>query len=123
MSSLREMGSNSAIRRENNILHLMGLLKSGTGVQEIMKILGVRPSTIYSYLLEIQTHQFADGGYISYLESLDIKDVDQKKEWESWVKRAKKYIAKPEDIAFLKGCDEKFYDELHYNLLVFKKIK
>lgn len=76
MSSLREMGSQSAIRRENNILRLMGLLKSGTGVQEIMKILGVRPSTIYSYLVEIQTHQFVDGGYITYLEGLDIKDAD-----------------------------------------------
>ena len=54
MGNLDTLASSSAIKRENNILRLLGMIKGGAQVPKIIMNMGVKVSTIYSYLVAIQ---------------------------------------------------------------------
>lgn len=123
MSSLEDLGLRSTLRREGNIFRLVGMLKRQAHVQEVLKSLSVKPNTIYSYLLVIQEAQFEEPRYLKYLEKVEVKDSFQREELDSWVKRAKKYEVAGVKSPYFQEYNEKFYEELHYFLWVFKCLK
>lgn len=123
MSSLEELALGSTLRRENNIYRLLGMLIRQAHVQEVLRGLGVKPSTIYRYLLEIQEAQFEEPKYLKYLEKVEVTDAFQREELNSWKERAKKYVVKGVKSPYYQEYNEKFYEELHYFLWVFKHLK
>jgi len=123
MSSLEDLGLRSTLRREGNIFRLVGMLKRQAHVQEVLKSLSVKPNTIYSYLLGIQEAQFEEPMYLKYLEKVEVKDSFQREELNSWIVRAKKYEVTGVKLPYFQEYNEKFYEELHYFLWVFKCLK
>lgn len=123
MSSLEELGLRSTLRREGNIFRLVGMLKRQAHVQEVLKGLSVKPNTIYRYLLEIQEAQFEEPKYLKYLEKVEVTDAFQREELSNWKERAKKYVVKGVKSPYYQEYNEKFYEELHYFLWVFKCLK
>lgn len=123
MSSLEDLGLRSTLRREGNIFRLVGMLKRQAHVQEVLKSLSVKPNTIYSYLLVIQEAQFEELRYLKYLEKVEVKDSFQREELNSWIVRAKKYEVTGVKSPYFQEYNEKFYEELHYFLWVFKCLK
>lgn len=123
MSSLEDLGLRSTLRREGNIFRLVGMLKRQAHVQEVLKGLSVKPNTIYRYLLEIQEAQFEEPRYLKYLEKVEVKDSFQREELNSWIVRAKKYEVTGVKSPYFQEYNEKFYEELHYFLWVFKCLK
>lgn len=123
MSNLEELGLRSTLRREGNIFRLVGMLKRQAHVQEVLKGLSVKPNTIYSYLLVILEAQFEEPRYLKYLEKVEVKDSFQREELNSWIVRAKKYEVTGVKSPYFQEYNEKFYEELHYFLWVFKCLK
>lgn len=123
MSSLEDLGLRSTLRREGNIFRLVGMLKRQAHVQEVLKSLSVKPNTIYSYLLVILEAQFEEPRYLKYLEKVEVKDSFQREELNSWIVRAKKYEVTGVNSPYFQEYNEKFYEELHYFLWVFKCLK
>lgn len=123
MSSLEDLGLRSTLRREGNIFRLVGMLKRQAHVQEVLKSLSVKPNTIYSYLLVILEAQFEEPRYLKYLEKVEVKDSFQREELNSWIVRAKKYEVTGVKLPYFQEYNEKFYEELHYFLWVFKCLK
>lgn len=123
MSSLEDLGLRSTLRREGNIFRLVGMLKRQAHVQEVLKGLSVKPNTIYSYLLVIQEAQFEEPRYLKYLEKVEVKDSFQREELNSWIVRVKKYEITGVKSPYFQEYNEKFYEELHYFLWVFKCLK
>ena len=123
MSSLEDLGLRSTLRREGNIFRLVGMLKRQAHVQEVLKSLSVKPNTIYSYLLVILEAQFEEPRYLKYLEKVEVKDSFQREELISWIVRAKIYEVTGVKSAYFQEYNEKFYEELHYFLWVFKCLK
>lgn len=123
MSSLEDLGLRSTLRREGNIFRLLGMLKRQAHVQEVLKSLSVKPNTIYSYLLVILEAQFEEPRYLKYLEKVEVKDSFQREELNSWIVRAKKYEVTGVKSPYFQEYNEKFYEELHYFLWVFKCLK
>jgi hypothetical protein len=123
MSSLEDLGLRSTLRREGNIFRLVGMLKRQAHVQEVLKSLSVKPNTIYSYLLVILEAQFEEPRYLKYLEKVEVKDSFQREELNSWIVRAKKYEVTGVKSPYFQEYNEKFYEELHYFLWVFKCLK
>lgn len=123
MSNLEELGLRSTLRREGNIFRLVGMLKRQAHVQDVLKGLSVKPNTIYRYLLEIQEAQFEEPKYLKYLEKVEVKDSFQREELNSWIQRAKKYEITGVKSPYFQEYNEKFYEELHYFLWVFKCLK
>lgn len=123
MSNLEDLGLRSTLRREGNIFRLVGMLKRQAHVQEVLKGLSVKPNTIYRYLLEIQEAQFEEPKYLKYLEKVEVTDAFQREELNSWINRAKKYEVTGVKSPYFQEYNEKFYEELHYFLWVFKCLK
>lgn len=123
MVSINEYSLGSSLRREDNIYKMISLIKRGTDAQVLLKELAVKPATIYKYLLSVQEAQFQNERYLVYLGSVFPKDAFAMKEMTEWRKRANKQVVKAENEQFLQDYDEKFYEELHYFLLVFKYLK
>lgn len=124
MGNLDTLASSSAIKRENNILRLLGMVKRGAQVPKIIMDMGVKVSTIYSYLVAIQNSQFSVPEYCDYLRNLDVEDDKFKQEQlESWLTRLRRFKVTEDNGKFAQPFSKEFSDELHYLLWVFKKIK
>jgi hypothetical protein len=99
------------------------MLKRQAHVQEVLKGLSVKPNTIYRYLLEIQEAQFEEPKYLKYLEKVEVTDAFQREELSNWKERGKKYVVTGVKSPYYQEYNEKFYEELHYFLWVFKHLK
>lgn len=124
MGNLDTMASSSAIKREDNILRLLGMIRRGAQVPEIILDMGVKTRTIHSYLVTIQDSQFSVPEYCDYLRNLDVEgDKFKQEQLESWLTRLRRFKVTEDSDKFAQPFSKEFSDELHYLLWVFKKIK